>query len=200
MHRLRLSCEVISLMKATLTFCLPSLPSSVLATPFEVPDPCSLGNLPSEIQNRLKEDFGSWKAQASENLSERARQTWDGKKPPGCPGIAVGLFQNVDTPSYALLLVPVDHPDSGYRFVVFSRNTGQSTMLRQLLRNSTVTELLIILGVKSFASRSSTPSHHPRNTAFVQNFAALKTPAPTRRPSGSHRQQERTEMSSKVLR
>jgi hypothetical protein len=39
----------------------------------------------------------------------------------------VGLFQAVKTPSYALLLVPVDHPDAGYRFLVFSRKTGLSS-------------------------------------------------------------------------
>ncbi len=28
-------------------------------------------------------------------------------------------------PSYAVLLVPVDHPDAGYRFLVFSRKARQ---------------------------------------------------------------------------
>jgi hypothetical protein len=37
----------------------------------------------------------------------------------------VGLFQSAKTPSYAVLLVPIDHPDAGYRFLVFSRKTGQ---------------------------------------------------------------------------
>ena len=37
----------------------------------------------------------------------------------------MGLFQSAKTPCYVLLLVPIDHPDAGYRFLVFSRKTGQ---------------------------------------------------------------------------
>ncbi len=112
-------------MTAALVFGETGSPSPVLASAAEGPAPCNLGSLPSDIQNRLKEDFGSWKVQEPENLSEHARKTWAGKKLPGCPGIAVGLFQSAKTPSYAVLLVPVDHPDAGYKFLVFSRKTGQ---------------------------------------------------------------------------
>jgi hypothetical protein len=93
----------------------------------EGPPLCNLGSVPSDIQSRLKTDFGSWKIQEPENLSEYTRKTWAGKKPPACPGIAAGLFQSAKTPSYAVLLVPIDHPDAGYRFLVFSRKTGQNS-------------------------------------------------------------------------
>jgi len=86
---------------------------------------CNLNTLPSDIQSRLKVDFRSWKVKEPENLSKYTRETWAGRKPAACPGIAVGLFQNAKTPSYAFLLVPIDHPDAGYRFLVFSRKTGQ---------------------------------------------------------------------------
>ncbi len=125
MTGLRSTLGLIFLMTAALVFGATSSPSPVLAMAGEGPSPCNLGSLPSDIQNRLKADFGSWKVQESENLSEHARKTWAGKKLPECPGIAVGLFQSAKTPSYALLLVPVDHPDAGYRFMVFSRKTGQ---------------------------------------------------------------------------
>jgi hypothetical protein len=91
----------------------------------EGPAPCSLASLPSDIQDRLKADFGSWKIQEPGSLSEHARKTWEGKKPRACPGVAMGLFQNAKTPSYAVLLVPADHPDMGYRFLVFNRKVGQ---------------------------------------------------------------------------
>jgi hypothetical protein len=87
---------------------------------------CKFGSLPSDIQSRLKPEFGSWKVQEPENLSASARKTWGGEHAPDCPGIAVGTFQNTKTPAYALLLVPIDHPDSGYRLLVFSRKVGQS--------------------------------------------------------------------------
>jgi hypothetical protein len=86
---------------------------------------CKLSLLPSEIQTRLKQDFDAWKIQETEDLSEPARKTRAGKKPPACPGIAVGLFEGTATPSYAVLLVPADHPDTGYRFLVLSRKAGQ---------------------------------------------------------------------------
>jgi hypothetical protein len=93
----------------------------------EEPPSCKLGSLPPDIQNSLTRDFGSWKVQEPENLSAYTRKTWTGKKPSTCPGIAVGLFNSANTPSYALLLVPISHPDAGYRFLVFSRNAGQSS-------------------------------------------------------------------------
>ena len=125
MPGLRLSFRLILLITAAVVSCAPASPSSLRAAAFVAPDPCALGSLPSEIQIRLKQDFEAWKIQAADNLSEHARKSWDGKKPSGCPGIAVGLFQGVKVPSYAFLLVPVEHPDSGYRFLVFSRKTGQ---------------------------------------------------------------------------
>ncbi|SRR6266404_40765 len=102
-------------------------PSPVPARATEEPAPCKVGSLPSDIQSHLKGNFGTWKVQEAKTVSEHARKTWEGKKPTACPGIAVGLFQNVKAPSYAVLLVPVDHPDAGYRFLVFSRKTGQSS-------------------------------------------------------------------------
>jgi len=102
-------------------------PSPVPARATEEPAPCKLSSLPSDIQSHLKGDFGSWKVQEAETLSEHARKTWAGKKPSTCPGIAVGLFQNASVPSYAVLLVPAEHPDAGYRFLVFSGKTGQSS-------------------------------------------------------------------------
>ncbi len=89
--------------------------------------PCNLGSIPSDIQNHLKTDFRSWKVQEPQDLSQYTRKTWAGKKPPACPGIAAGLFRGVKTSSYALLLVPIDHPDAGYKLLVFSPKTGLSS-------------------------------------------------------------------------
>lgn len=125
MHVLRSTFGSMFLITAALVFGQTGSPPPVPAGAAEGPALCNLGSLPSDIQNRLKTEYGSWKVQEPENLSEYTRKTWAGKKPPGCPGIAVGLFQSAKTPSYALLLVPIDHTDAGYRFLVFSRKTGQ---------------------------------------------------------------------------
>ena len=116
---------LIFVMTAALVLGQVGSPSPVPARAAQQPALCNLDSLPSDIQNRLKSDFDSWKIQEPENLSEYTRKTWAGKKPPACPGIAVGLFQSANTPAYGLLLVPLYHPETGYRFVVFSRKTGQ---------------------------------------------------------------------------
>jgi hypothetical protein len=125
-------------------------PSSLTPSPANIeegPTLCTLNSLPSDIQERLKADFGSWQLQAPENLSEHARKTWAGKKLLGCPGIAVGLFEPTTTPSYAFLLVPIDHPDAGYKFLVFTRKTGKP------LYESTVVEKSDDPGASNFFIR-----------------------------------------------
>jgi hypothetical protein len=102
----------------------------------EKPVACHLGYLPSDIQNRLKRQFGSWKVQEPQNLTEYTRNTWAGKKPRGCPGIAVGLLQSAKTASYAVLLVPIDPRDAGYRFLIFSRKIGQPSYETTIVENS----------------------------------------------------------------
>jgi|SRR5215467_9265143 len=91
------------------------------------PSPCKLDALPSGIQLQLKQKFGFWKIQEPETLSESAQKTWGGVHKPDCPGIAVGLFQDPNTPVYAILLVPAEHPNDGYTFLVFSRKSGLSS-------------------------------------------------------------------------
>jgi hypothetical protein len=100
------------------------------------PDLCSMASVPSDVQNRLKADFGSWKIQEPENLSDYSRKTWAGRKPLGCPGAAEGLFQSARTRSHAFLLVPRDHPDTAYRFVVFTLKSGQSSYQATSLEQS----------------------------------------------------------------
>jgi hypothetical protein len=87
---------------------------------------CAVSSLPSDIQNQLRSDFGSWTIQRLEMLSEHAKKAWTNKTPSACPGIAVGPFETAQT-AYALLLVRADRPDSGYRFVIFSVKPGKSS-------------------------------------------------------------------------
>src|SRR5258708_18221348 len=91
----------------------------------ETPELCKPESLPSEIQNRLKEEYNSWKIQEPADLSQRAREAWEPEKPLACPGIAVGHFESAKILSYAVLLVPTGHADKGYRFFVFSQKLGQ---------------------------------------------------------------------------
>jgi hypothetical protein len=99
-----------------------SPPASPLA---QEPPKCGLDSLPSDIQSPLRKDFASWRIQEAKLLSEHARKTWEAKSTRSCPGIAAGLFQDSTTPSYAILLVSTDHPDAGYKLIVFSRPEGK---------------------------------------------------------------------------
>ena len=94
---------------------------------------CRLDSLPTAIQHRLKQEYGSWRVQEVANLSQRAHGRWESEKPLRCPGSAVGYFESAHTPSYALLLVPTVNADAGYRFVVFSQRPGQSDYDAKLL-------------------------------------------------------------------
>src|SRR5271170_7445195 len=82
--------------------------------------------LPSDIQRQLGEKFGSWKIQETKDLSTTARERWKSEKPQECPGIAVGRFADGATLSYAVLLVPNERSDAGYKFLVFNPTPGKS--------------------------------------------------------------------------
>ena len=92
--------------------------------------------LPSDIQQRLGEEFGSWKIQETKDLSTTARERWKSEKPQQCPGIAVGRFTDGGTLSYAVLLVPKEHSDAGYKFLVFSPTPGKSSFERTVVEQS----------------------------------------------------------------
>jgi hypothetical protein len=97
---------------------------------------CNVEFLPQGIQSRLKEEYGSWKIQEPANLSKHARERWESEKPLSCPGIAVGYFESVKTRAYALLLVNKEHPDGGYRFMVFDVKSDQATYEVRLVDKS----------------------------------------------------------------
>jgi hypothetical protein len=83
---------------------------------------CHPEAFPSGIGTILKEQYGGWKVQDASSLSSRGLRNWVSiqKRASGCPGIAIGRFENSNL-SYALLLVREAHPDAGYRLIVFRR-------------------------------------------------------------------------------
>jgi hypothetical protein len=94
---------------------------------------CNLGSLPSDIRDRLNKEYGTWKIQEPTDLSQRAHERWESEKPLECPGIAVGHFESAKTPSYALLLVPIEHADAAYRLLVFGEKAGEATYGARLI-------------------------------------------------------------------
>jgi hypothetical protein len=56
-----------------LAFGQPGIVLPIPPKPSEGSALCKLESLPSEIQNRLKEEYGSWKIQEPTDLSQRTR-------------------------------------------------------------------------------------------------------------------------------
>ena len=96
---------------------------------------CKSEALPSKVRIRLEEEYSSWKIQGVSDLTSHARIKWESRKPLTCPGVAVGRFDG-RAQSYAILLVPVDQPNSGYRFLLFSRGTGEQNFDIKILEKS----------------------------------------------------------------
>jgi hypothetical protein len=80
---------------------------------------CSFDSLPSDVRGQLQRNFAAWRLQQPTTLRAYSRKTWAGRRLLACLGLAVGRFQAADADSYAVLLVR-DHPDAGYRFLVFN--------------------------------------------------------------------------------
>jgi len=119
MNPLRLALSLVLLVPVGRTF-------AQQPTTKQKPSLCRFDSLPTAIQHRLKQEYGSWRVQEVADLSQQAHARWESEKPLECPGIAAGHFENTQRLSYALLLVPLPNADAGYRFLVFSQRRGQS--------------------------------------------------------------------------
>jgi len=106
-----------------------ALPSSVWSQQAKAPDPdaaCAVSSLPEGLQKKLSAQFASWKIQELHDLSPSATARWAGGYYTGCPGFAAGEFREKHRPSYGVLLVPREKPDSAYRLVIYSQASGDS--------------------------------------------------------------------------
>ena len=88
---------------------------------------CTLTLLPAEMQRHIQANYSSWRLQDVSDLSANAKEHWQAEKPVDCPGFAVGQFEKTDQKSYAVLLVPANKPDTGYRLLVFTPSGSLSS-------------------------------------------------------------------------
>ena len=84
MTRLRFAPELMLLLVAALHFGQVGMLSPVEAKTTDVSISCGSASLPADVQSRLRTEYDSWKIQAAQTLSDHARKTWEGKKPPSC--------------------------------------------------------------------------------------------------------------------
>lgn len=123
-------------MIAFLLLASPSMLPRAQAETVTRPGECQWGSLPSSIHAYLLQHYGTWGIQRPENLGSRARERWEAEKPIECPGIASGLFENNEQPSYALLLVPARRGDRGYRLLVFSSEDDKTSYAVRIVDHS----------------------------------------------------------------
>jgi len=97
---------------------------------------CQVRSLPAFIQKYLSKSHSTWRVQESANLGPSARKRWTAEKPLACPGIASGLFDNTKGLSYALLLIPTEQKNSGYRLIVFNPDAIKHTYVARVVDQS----------------------------------------------------------------
>lgn len=84
---------------------------------------CGVNRLPAKVRELLRKRASGWTLQDVDRLNASARERWAAKKPPSCPGLAIGRFEST-TVSYGLLLVPRKTSTRGYRLFVLTRSDG----------------------------------------------------------------------------
>lgn len=140
------------------------------------PDLCGVESLPPEIQTRLKIEFTSWRIEDTDGLSTYTRERWKSEKPLRCPGLATGQFGDNDIPSYAILVVPKINPQSAYKFLIFTRLSGQQFYTSEVLDSgNTGADNFFIHAIslsKFFDKRSRLKFHAPSRDGILLVDAA----------------------------
>jgi hypothetical protein len=94
---------------------------------------CRDASLPSDAQLLIVKKFPDWRPKNVSDLSADDQQLWLQAHPKECPGIAVGHFEEPDSLSYAILLVPKSDVDGGYKIIVLSNATTADGYALRLL-------------------------------------------------------------------
>jgi hypothetical protein len=109
-----------------------------ISPPAKIDASAKCDDVPADILRILQERFTGWKIQATADLSTAARERWGSEKPPRCPGIASGIFNEAKAPSYAALLIPIDRAHTGFQFVIFSPRAAPGSYEARVIEQSPV--------------------------------------------------------------
>jgi hypothetical protein len=83
---------------------------------------CGDAALPAQARLLIKKRFPGWRIKLPSDLVDFDKRAWTQEHPKGCPGIAVGHFEDGSQVAYGLLLIPKLAPAVGSKIVV----VGQS--------------------------------------------------------------------------
>lgn len=129
---------------------------------------CTVGMLPPEIRNRLRNEFKSWNIQGPSNLSANARKTWESTKPVSCPGLAIGHFVGSGAPTYAVLLVSANSPSRDYKLLVFTPPRYDAELLEESKDSRVDNYFLRTVSINTFFDlRSQKKFHVAAKKAFL---------------------------------
>ncbi len=99
-------------------------------------NPCKDASLPSDAQLLIARKFPDWRPKQLSDLAADDQQLWMKAHPKECPGIAVGHFEEPDSLSYGILLVPKLDLDGGYKILVLSKVATADAYALRLLDHS----------------------------------------------------------------
>jgi hypothetical protein len=117
---------------AVLTCVALLLFSSLVIATSVAKDPCDDVLLPEPVRQLLVEKFPKGRALKLFDLSREKQDLWlDSKRRDNCPGIATGNFETKVRLSYALVLIPINKDQPGFKFVVV--NVKESSINFKLL-------------------------------------------------------------------
>jgi len=98
--------------------------------------PCDSSHLPTDVTKFLEAKYPSWKIETLADLGQRYKKIWQEKHEQECPGFASGRFHgNGENESYAVLLIPQDSKNYGYRIIVLTKTEG-GTFVANVLESS----------------------------------------------------------------
>jgi hypothetical protein len=81
--------------------------------------------LPSQAKVLLDQRFPDWRPKHLSDLSGYDKKLWLETHPKGCPGIAVGHFEQPDRVGYAVLLIPKSGHTASYKIIVLSKGSDE---------------------------------------------------------------------------
>ena len=81
--------------------------------------------LPSQAKVQLDQRFPDWRPKHLSDLSGYDKKLWLETHPKGCPGIAVGHFEQPERVGYAVLLIPKSGHTASYKIIVLSKGSDE---------------------------------------------------------------------------
>lgn len=85
-------------------------------------DPCATDKIPPAVERLVKQEFAYWRIKTVQDLEGSDREVWLKAHPKDCPGLAMGYLDQTRSRAFALLLIPEQKPEEGFKLVLVSES------------------------------------------------------------------------------